>query len=222
MLALRSTRLSQAGATQVDWGNPITRGLVEAISNGAMSVRPTAGTYTLATSSAPIAQGLGVQLTANTSLASYVSPHLDFATGSSFTELLIYQLTTIPVAASRLAGNFLNAVGGRVFAPNTTNFRYLVSTPTNNIVVGSAISTNPKIDVGRFDGTTASYFENGVFSGSVAASFTGSGGTRNFGFGSIDGSNSVAGVIPLYIGWNRALSDKEVLSISANPWQVFK
>lgn len=38
MLALKSTRLSQGGASQIDWGNPITKGLVATYNNNFDSV----------------------------------------------------------------------------------------------------------------------------------------------------------------------------------------
>jgi hypothetical protein len=218
MLQLKSTRLSQFGAREIDWSNPITQGFSDAILMGDQVINRNAEQInTGAVKKNGVSMlGVGVDIPNAAHKIEYLDPLFNPPSSSSFTILAVYQLRT---TNGRLMGSFASTTYGQLFLPNGSNFRYGVAGGGNTIITGGAVHTRPKIDVGRYDGTSVSYFENGRLSGTATGGYNN--GIRNFSIGAVDTSACLS-IVPLVAFWSRALSDSEVGSISANPWQLFR
>ena len=83
-----------------------------------------------------------------------------------------------------------------------------------------ATPSTPSVIVLRYNGANANLFVSGNLLLTQAATYSVGG---NVGIGD-DGNDTGTGSGDVYLSlfWNRALSDAEIASVSANPWQLFQ
>lgn len=227
-LILPSRRVVQPqGPVEIDWTNPLARGLVDAISAPRLGSKSAVrGTYpTAVNSGAPVSVGSrGFGAYAPQSSGSSKLSYLTVAVGPPFTFILVYDQVELPNTTLRTAGDWGISSNGYVLAPNGTNFRALVSRAgTNTSLVGSPVLVGAKVDAICADTTAAAYWENGVRTAYNAAhgGIDASQGTLNLGAASDGAAASGARIYGAFV-WNRALSDAEIRAVSENPWQLFR
>jgi hypothetical protein len=238
LLPSRYTQQPQQ-ATQIEWGNPIARGL-------ALAANPGAGAFDLANNRNATASngmtrgagalGVGFKAAANSSLgmrfADSRMASSDGAGTGDFTYLVIANpkpSTTreMLIASQNGAQEFYLCANIAVAGSTATSGRLSAFT---NVGGSSGAETNGYIDgaphvygYSRAGAIGSLYADGRLVAGATvlqaqmwsATSSDYVGGYNSAGFGT---SNSVF----LVLGWNRALSNAEIAVISANPWQLFK
>lgn len=102
---------------------------------------------------------------------------------------------------------------------NTVPSAFSASIGSNTVPVGV-----PTVVFGRATATEASTWVAGNKLSAVAITGTVAGNSSsvsNYEFGGRNAGNNLNGGIAIFVEWARALSDAEIVSISANPWQLF-
>lgn len=115
-------------------------------------------------------------------------------------------------------------------ATTTNGLRLTYGNIADYIFPGQYLNTanRPEVIGVRADKTTATAFMNGMKKDTVSVGTTSSNLPQNARIGaiydgaSISGTPGADGFIGLTLLWNRALTDDEMRSITANPWQIFK
>ena len=217
-------------ATQIDWSNPITRGLLRLVGDATQS---DAVTRTPVTKNGTVTynKGSGYKFQPFTaSSASLIDAPTDkytvFALAYAYTaseEIGIVTRTTNGDYRQNYFLAFVNGVQPRVGHKNLVGGAY-----TN---IGSSISATAGslcAAAGTFDGSTMRVYTNGVLGGSVAATSpyqTAGAFVFDTQIGAFDGIQRVRPYtgrgIQVAAIWNRALSEEEIRSLSANPYQLF-
>lgn len=239
MLKYSRTRTQQPqGAVQIDWSNPITRGLLVAVvgnenlnrANG--RVLPRVGVSYAAASR----QGVGTNnlVNANSHVLS-LQRHESIIGGSACSALTVYDVLVSGV--SDIDGQILNG-----YASYFSTSLFGVEGYSNQTIAHTKIA---------FSGVPSTMYPGSFFSAGQSARCVvraASGRTHDiFKNGNLIQSQAVAGgqtitdagsqtkeirtyvpgtkgsvVVHLKAHWNRFLSDAEVAKLSANPWQIFK
>ena len=223
-------------ACEIDWSNPITRGLVVAISganprlNSALN-KP--ASFVGTPGSALTIDGRSTEFTRSSTQGISVGTSAAF-NPAAITLLSIYTPKSLATGSAHMLFSRDDNSLGRAFSLDLHwnsgyGVRYYVagggSVGTNELRQGaSAVVGKRYVVVARQTGSAAALFVDGALVSSSAA-FTAkplaTGDTR-IGIRTYSGSNEAAdGFIPLSLMWSRALSDSEIRSISANPWQIF-
>ena len=223
-------------ACEIDWSNPITRGLVVAISganprlNSALN-KP--ASFVGTPGSALTIDGRSTEFTRSSTQGISVGTSAAF-NPAAITLLSIYRPKSLATASAHMLFSRDDNSLGRAFSLDLHwnsgyGVRYYVagggSVGTNELRQGvSAVVGKRYVVAARQTGSAAALFVDGALVSSSAA-FTAkpsaTGDTR-IGIRTYSGSNEAAdGFIPLSLMWSRALSDSEIRSISANPWQIF-
>jgi hypothetical protein len=238
MLNLKVTRLGQAGATQVDWGNALTQGLICAVNmatpglnmaNLKVGTSTTVGTINNAIGSVGkcIQSASGVLSVTNESL---------FIPEGPVTHFLLADITALDnpyggfFAVSDAATNGCFSIQregssstnvslyrdnglGKEFSGGLTA---IVGTGLRRITCSSASRTGTAtlyVEKTKTTGTTV------LSSGTVASAGVSA---RYFGERAASTSFNADGNIFLHLAWNRVLEDSEVYAIHNNPWQIFR
>ena len=228
MLALKSTRLSQGGVSQVDWGNPITRKLIADINPAATNASRLGSVPLL-----PIQQGIALSQNGSSMLHVPTTP-----LGSEATILLYGNLIR---SSSNINFGIGNAAGGsQLFTIQgsllSDSARALIRT-----VNGGGVTTAESATVGLadapvavwcavYDGTTSLKLYRDGFDDTASNNNTDASGSiatlSRFSLGGVRRSTDAfcaSGNLQLLgFAWSRALSPTEVLTVSANPWQIFR
>ena len=223
---IRQPRTSQPqGPVGIDWGNPLARGLVDAVP--ASQLR-TVVNQVAATVSGSMTPSVGLLGTARRSATSGANKDIYDGAWSRLpaplTLLTVYKLNSLDFS-TRVSGNLTVSTNGYGLAPSITNYRAIVSrSGVNTVLTGSATSTSKtKIDVLVVDPTNATFWENGVRTVSPTAHGGMATATGAFTHGAENAaSNTNNADYYLSLVWNRALSDAEIKSLSDNPWQIFQ
>jgi len=161
----------------------------------------------------------------------------EFIGGDQLTVLSFYKANSINSTNGtvNLAGVSRSGAGWRSFNlirrgdPHTSNsnnvYLYLFNSSDSGVFSQTikVDNTEPHISVGRYDGANVDLFHDGDFKGGNAQ-------TGNIqesqSLMSVNGEYTNSGVtdidIYLTLVWRRALSDNEIESISANPWQILE
>lgn len=236
MLALRSTRLSQAGAAQVDWANPITRGLAYAY-NGTNSSALAVGTrkaYTAQGEATGFGSTLGIGSTDSVQLPiNYNAPERTYffqamylsAGGGNFGR--IFDKRSSGVQTELLYTDSGAGVGVLQYNRALTGGNIaFVTGPVGTVPVGTPFTF--ALTYSDMTPTSLpSFYLNGVAIGAAlwgSSSGTAVSNSEPYVLGNRKNDNlrNFDGWIgPFYI-FDRILSAAEVASLSANPWQVFR
>jgi hypothetical protein len=231
MLALKSTLLSQAGAKRIETGNPITKGLIFA-RIGPDAAYGSSGPIGVAPSCSRVIDTSGVSIQIDPGggwhRANLKSPitssewSLFFLGASTSTDgyNVAWGLTE-PSDTNRIHQHYRIFDSGRYGAdcrPYKSDYNSAVYTfPTNatNAAVGVTISgvansirlyaNGRQTDSTTLDDTSAVTISEAEFFSK-----------NNGGDAAADGSR-----LSLCLAWSRALTAEEMLSLYANPWQVF-
>jgi hypothetical protein len=220
----RVTRQSQI-SSRLDHANPLTAGIVDAAN---LSVQVSAKGWipsVVSTFRQGITKhGKGYWPAGATSALSYANPALRGKTGQSFTVAAFYTLVSVPGGSVRVISNLATASSGYSLAPSNTNFRGVIAkSPSNYILVGSAVATGDRIEVMTFNGTVGNFFENGVQTVTNQAASYDEAPSRNFdvGYETAGGQGPADAITYMWAYWDRCLTVKEVQDFSRNPWQIF-
>ena len=234
---LRRQCLNQPNGDGIDWSNPLTAGLVGLLDAASGTDRVTGGKYNLVGRNVSKSGG-GYGTTAGTPTSNGMySNRIDTDPNTNWRP--VSPIMTLAVAfdyyghgsgASLLSAGF--GAGGNCFAIYT-NFSdgtlvALISDGTSHVNYGAAgnlVIGSSNVAVMTYDGVNLRSFLNGKQIASSAqtignltaynASFTRT---------CLIGAPGVIGAAANgHLGglWNRALSDAEIKTLSANPWQVF-
>lgn len=247
MLALKSTRLSQAGATQIDWGNPICKDLVMVVSaNRTWSGTTGAGVLTPVNTPAEKVVTLGKSMGFGTTDAGNTNSYF---TGAVLPGITKGARSGIAVILPRSAGGgnigrvFNNAAGTGIDVANSEG---LWMDASNRLLI-TACATTGTCQIG-FTGITlgvwqtvgfsqdrtvinsipTNVFINGVPSSAVNVNNTNSGSftsaPQNITIGNrpSDTARTWDGQIALIAYFDRLLSSAELASLTTNPWQIFR
>jgi hypothetical protein len=219
-------------AVQIDWSNPITRGLAFAFIHGVVAFGfcvsgQNAITYTGATS-APTPIGLGAKSTSTSSRA--------YNLGNNGISGTNYSLFAIGTAGS---GTTQSAIDADNASPRYFQFRLnagkveFIPFNTSAAVTGqpafSTALTAAELSRGFTMGATASATRTAAFQNLQVATATPSSlisipaGT-NFSIGAraTGATGWTTGGLSGVYGWSVTKADSEMLSLAANPWQIWK
>lgn len=227
-------RLSQPQSlTGVDWGNPITRdleaietpaapdgrgsGSLIAISGGLARQSTRAGqSYKGSGASSALYRSIG--LTVNPSAGQTI---LALVVGTTATDSRIFSVAS--------PSSMILAIGsGQTTA---SKVRYFYRTPGSDIGTGETTAVAfeagiPHVAIMRYEPGFLSIFVDGKLDATQSATASGtSASSLQVAVGAVvrAGSASLFSSSSLVLGvyWNRALSNAEIASVSANPWQLF-
>lgn len=235
LIALRQARNRQPQIrTELDWGNPINRGLVEAYNWGAGKVDLVASRVAT-TDYALINAADQAGRAAKFSAEKHVITGQTWAGATEWTFLTLALPDTSKTAAISFA-NGVGAAGQSYLLFNTTSgfgasagyVGFGSGSAAGSAVVtavASAIRPYPAVYVGT-QSDQRRVFRDGVLlgtgsSGAVTIAGTGHVTCLN-GIQGYSGYNSSASKYFLTMIWNRALSPEEIAAIGANPWQLFR
>lgn len=215
------------GIVGIDWGNPITRGLVGVVTPNNIREILNGVIPTLSGSHA-IGYGLGGQgrvfPNESTDYEQYAGTWS--RPSGSVSHLSVFSLPSAPTVSARLSGNFQTSTNGYGIIPNGTNIRYATArSGTNSIITGSApVAGKLYVALGVTDATNNTLYENGIITAGPTAHGGWTAATGNFRLGLDSGGSGAAckSTIFLSLVWNRALTDSEAREITKNPWQIFK
>lgn len=219
-IPLRRARLNQPSGEGIDWSNPLAKGLISvADARGYDSVTGVGTLYNgSAISRIPTKGGIAVNFDQN-QLDFKCAPYAD----TNQTHLVVADIAsgTWKVAACN-HGMVLRRHNGVVaVASRNHGNQFDVSRWTGMQTIVHRVGNSEQYDQKMFiDGVESSWVAN------VASAETlTNGGIVTLG-GSYIGDRSAATwwgkPVMLSIRWNRALTDGEIASISANPWQIFQ
>lgn len=219
-------------APQIDWSNPITQGLAFAFVHGAAAMGFAASgqnylPYVGATQQ-PTPLGTGARSTSTSTRAYSLSNH-----GLTTTN---YSLFAVGTAASGVTQSAIDAdnsspryfqfriTGNKVdFIPFNTS-----AAVTGQPVMATAL-TAAELARGFTMGATASPTRTAAFQNGQIATATPSSMIAptlalplSIGARATGATGWSTGALAMVAGWSRTLSDAEMLSLAANPWQIFK
>ena len=223
MLALKSTRLSQAGATQVDWGNPITRGMEGACSNVQTSFNAASQTFaTLNSTRTDTVGGVGAgTIYTFDSYDSYTGIQNDLTRGST---IMVIAQVNGPTSTPAVMGPPISTSGINIKLSGVNLWRVAVFSGSQINVFGpAAIPGKPQVVIGTCDNSNGRIYVDGVLGGTTAAGAPTANPVDDFRVGRSAGSSASENIIIYaWATWARAISDAEASSLGANPWQLFR
>lgn len=219
--------LQPQGSLQIDWSNPITKGLISAIDGVSgqdlLAGSPTVNTTTLGAGNSALGR----------TLPGYLS--FPFLQRSKITNQLSCFILE-DLGQSGVGNNFhlgdveAGSVGYNFgIYSNGSPFQFIVKTGGAATGAGgttsatSAAGALPRFKVcGTYDGSNLRLYVNGLLEGIAAK--TGNVDTTPFSLNvnRWNGASEHIGRFYLGLVWNRALSDAENKSLAENPWQVLK
>lgn len=214
---VRTEQPTEAGVG-IDWENPLARGLINAF-------LPTSGTRT------PIDLCSSTKLTVgNAATTRNIGPKGEtfrFAGGGYG-----FDITTPPALISSIVVLSPHTGGRSWFIENSSSTGNYFSINTSNVpelnvasgirASGTAITVGDTVVLGYVAANTDyRLYQNGVLKGS-ATSASGNFGYPNHLFGSSVYGSQAAFNVALMLNFSRALTPAEVVSLSANPWQLFE
>ena len=197
------------GAVEVDWANPLARGLTLAtVNNGSPFLNAVTG-RDISTG------GTAVSATQKGLATNFTGSNIGFTdapiSADSFTILSLQIVGSgITVSVSSTGGAI-----GWIGTATSGNVGY-----GDNEVRTVANTNKVPLLVARSSGSQYQFFADGVLKGTstLGVYFSGHVALGNY---SPDRNYGAYGLL-FAAAWNRALSDAEIASISANPWQLFK
>jgi len=232
-LILPSRRVVQPQQpAQVDWSNPLTRGLLDGLvdfGQGKVSLR---GKPVTRENAATIDQITGFRGRRHTSVTDQDSVALEQVARSAAT-LVIHGTATATAATTwYIAGGVADSAGAPALIYEAgTSFSYFSiwsSAGTRTNVTGGPAATFP-VGVKRtlamaYAGSNLKAYLDGVkVADGAAPASTKAFGSLNSGTVSASAQNySWYGIAPIILLYDRALSEAEIRALSDNPWQIFK
>jgi hypothetical protein len=209
-------------AVAIDWGNPLTKGLISCI-DGRTNYDLMAGAPT--TNTAAQANGTGGAGPAYASGTYQTFPFNRSSITNKFTYFLFCDHTT--AGNSFLFGDVETAGAGynAGLYTNGSNFLLFVKTGGSGTSVTSTSSANPIKSLrlgGTYDGANMRIFINGVREASTAKTGNVDTGAFALNLNRWNGSSPHSGNAFLRLVFNIVKSDAEMRELSDNPWQVFK
>lgn len=230
MLALKSTRLSQAGTggpSSIRWGEAITGGLLFLDGRPGINRLPDFGGLNYPTASGTVTNilgraGIGVETAFGGNFLSYgaigrISP--------PYTLVCSYLLHQSPGTFTRLFGNFQASSYGSTFSLGGTNNRIIVAGGGGNDVVNGLPHQLGvlRTAVAVVTATRAMFIEDGQLTAGPTAVRTAGLPTGDLRIGQDNGGTGAPRAqVFLTAIYGRALSIEEARSLSANPWQIFR
>jgi putative salt-induced outer membrane protein YdiY len=234
-LMTRRVRTTQpAQVPQIDWSNPLTRGLAFAFTHSDLAVGFAQGDVT----SYPYTSGGRVNTQAGTggqcsSTALYTVPAAGGITSSNYSLFAVATATSASVIQSAL--DMDNGGGSyRYFQFRIANGKAdFIPFNTSQAVTGQATApvalTVAELSRGFTIGATASptrtaVFQNGVVTAATPSALSTPSNTLPMCVGARPSNAQTwsTGGLSLVAAWNRTLTDAEMQSLADNPWQLFK
>lgn len=224
------------GFAQIDWGNPITRGILGEIN----AASPGIGAAYVGGANSTVVTPMGLAHAGNGSRFIWKGSQ---PIGSAATILLISNVRNKFDGTNIFGGIGTTTAGNQLFAfqgpASGASFRAIIrladgggytSRESASIPSNSADITDLSVWCAVYNGTTnLRLYRNGVDDSGTSTNTGASGaatGLNCFSLGGINrGTDSFAMSgqnQALIVPWNRALSVDEAKSITANPWQIFK
>lgn len=223
----RWTRQPQ-GPVQIDWSNPLTRGLqslwrfdqlLDVRTNKRFAITETTGM----TPSSPSLCGKGVKRTTVTTNLGYID--LNAALTSDFTLVALHVPSSLANPGELLDDDdFPRRLQFRAGSTGNTEFIFFNTAGSAFTASSSGIQVNSVcISAATKLGSTITAYTDGVPGTPVTVTGTPQSGTTTVrAFVGRNGGDNYQGTQVFSAWFNRALSDGEIKSISANPWQIFK
>lgn len=223
MLSLKSTRTSQPqGRSEIDWDNPLTHGLVAAGNYTAPEIEQVTSKLVVNSRSktlGPAGEGVG----GTSGLITYEStPEIVSATGYPNNRTILFVLSTTTTLNTVIAekGNNQNIVCQTIYSK--FSYRNVEQSSYDARTLSDITSGNPVVVAGVTENSLNKVYFNGVLEASKTT-IQDSANNYPLVVGARAGNlYPFQGTIYLMLLFARALSDSEIASLSANPWQVFK
>lgn len=212
----------QSGPAQIDWSNPITRGLVFAFIPGI-------GDVTRFSKPASVYEAVAGRFGKQTRSLD-TGPYPEFGprkiSGQPFSVIVAGTFATAATFTAPLISLWHSGNGGWKFGVTSTgNIGYThfgVADYTTAVAINGFSGT-----IGMTGGasTSARFFKSGEFREAVAVGAINQvGGSTNYSIGSRTGTTDALSpsTVACVMHFERALTDAEHASLAANPWQVIK
>ena len=228
MTTSKIIRTSQPqGAVGIDWSNPITKKLIAVLLPGQLR-----GITPLTQQNLYVPSGNATKqicssgnMLFDSGWRTYLSGvNLDYPLNSSNSVTHLNVVSGNSSLVNRISCCGINAAGMAIFSGNGSQANYpsgwVYSDGLGGIVIGGSIQVSSKlpfVGVLRFiPYVEFSLWVNGVKDANTAI-------PNDWYFGSnFGGTDGPSNYLIFNILWDRALSDAEIKSISANPWQIFQ
>jgi len=219
----------------IDWGNPVTRGLVFATAENNPTLDAVTGKLGSLSGTPPVltpstrgiaAKGVG-------------TGHYSFGTradiGPSGTDKITVFVLADNINDTSCSGMFVSKTetlynfrlgvnsGPQQFAFGVASVAEVVMFPTSSMGALAPYGSRVVPVAGVYDGANAAIFVDGLRRATVAKTGTFQAPGDAFSVLSRgDSGERLSGASVLFVAiWNRALSDAEIKSLSDNPWQIF-
>ena len=228
---MSSVRSSQPAQARINWANPITRGLRFAWVNTA-GVDAAGGRLPSSVGTVTNNLALGAQFAASSALvfgtgqlqglSGYTLALQAYARASGLTENVFHNSSGVGGSPSYLQALICGFTGGGALEiGHSSGLASTYPRATTGAFTGDTLARA----VGTYDGTNIRAYVNGALVATTAAGAPDYSADQRLQIASGDGPdlvNSYRGFgIRFAFVWNRALTEAEIRSIDANPWQVF-
>lgn len=221
------------GKALIDWGNPITRGIVGAYLPQGINAVTNAAAVSITAPKTATKQGSGLLFAGGTEVAKYDS----YQPSVPFTALTLLVPNFSSASATRQGVWVYQATSGS--AQNRLRMIWLDATNGFYIDINGGFAYRCKPTFAAGDAIALAYTRAGVTSSNqfyvngVAATTTQVVDTNNTGLPSpaaplwlgddveFSSGKRLNGTIALHLHFSRVLTDAEIKSLSENPWQIF-
>lgn len=221
------------GNARIDWGNPITKGLVGAYLPQGINAVTNAAAVSITAPKTATKQGSGLLFAGGTEVAKYDS----YQPGSPFTAVTLLVPNFSSSSATRQGVWVYQATSGS--AQNRLRMIWLDATNGFYIDINGGFAYRCKPTFAAGDAIALAYTRAGVTSSNqfyvngVAATTTQVVDTNNTGLPSpaaplwlgddveFSSGKRLNGTIALHLHFSRVLTGAEIKSLSENPWQIF-
>lgn len=233
LVPVRITRTSKPPVgTPIDWGNPLTQGLVGAWAfnegGGRSAFNAVNGLVgTLGTTEQLTNRGLTNDATVNTGGAFSPSPSWMV---NNCPYSFITEVSMIATGSFNVIGGFVAGSAGFVLWGNSAGAITLKHSglTTDRLATSNSIpqiTNNTPVKIAAiFDGANRLIYTDGKLKSSASTTGTYVAPTTAFGLGGTNGGNlnGMNGCMNYSYLYSRALSPTEIASLSANPWQIYQ
>lgn len=227
-LLSRTTRTAQPqGAVGVDWGNPITRGLQVAALPVGNTLQNAVNGRLMVTSGSPTQavtrDGAAFKTVLGSSQFGYFDVDISGGPATIFLRHTLDASSSQAVAALDTVSGTVRAVLFYGSTASSYSVNLFTNTSAGDAVLAAPTGVPTSVTMTLDAAQRGKVFVNGIAGTSTAGTWVPSGISRIHVSARV---NTSAGAfasqrVNAALAWDRALSDTEIKSLSANPWQIF-
>lgn len=214
----------QSGPAQIDWTNPLVKGL-RALSTSTIKVDRVSGKVGTTSGAGGYTTGIGKFGVARTFSRSSAAQeaYSDSGFSGDFTLFLVGGITGATGSTQQLIGAYAGTTERFYLGENSnSNLSLLTNPKAGSPVTASVGGTGDAVYVARMAGATMSLFRNGVLVSTATQAGNDWTDVTQFVIGSTNFLANPGGNVFMGGYASRAWGDAEVVSFSNNPWQLLR